>query len=200
LNLASSSNHIDYRGFGGCRQNNTSCQEGGELTRLGSGIRHKAESSCYDQNMQKRIQNDDCKPSKADLDRRIDDWMERLGQLRGLVDQWIGERPDSDLITQDAPAVPMRESLMQQYNIPERSMPAFKVTKGDKQIALFRPVGLWVVGANGRVDVFTEKAAPILVDAASPFDKPAWKLYASKSPRNAIEFEKESFYSILGLA
>jgi len=70
--------------------------------------------------------------------------------------------------------------------------------KGHKQLALFRPLGLWVIGANGRVDVFTEKAAPMLVDAADPFKTPIWKLYFSKSPREAIEFNKDSFNRILG--
>jgi hypothetical protein len=150
--------------------------------------------------MHERIDDDNSKLSTADLVKRIDDWMERLGQLRQLVDGWISERPDNELSTASAPAVPMREYLMQQCQIPERSMPAFRVMKGGKQLALFRPVGLWVIGANGRVDVFTEKAAPILVDSAQHFEKPAWKLYMSKSPRDAIEFNKESFYSILGLA
>jgi hypothetical protein len=148
--------------------------------------------------MHERIDDNDSKLSTADLVKRIDDWMERLGQLRQLVDGWISERPN--LRIADAPAVPMREQLMQQYHIPKRSMPAFRVMEGDKQLALFRPVGLWVIGANGRVDVFTEKAAPILVDAAPNFERPAWKLYMSKSPRDAIEFNQESLYSILGLS
>jgi len=150
--------------------------------------------------MLERIDDENNKLSAADLVKRIDDWVKRLGQLRQRVDGWISERPDKDLHADDAPAVPMREYLMQQYNIPERSMPAFRVLKRDKQLALFRPVGLWVIGANGRVDVFTGKAAPILVDSARPFEEPAWKLYMSKSPRDPIEFNKESFYSILGLS
>jgi hypothetical protein len=148
--------------------------------------------------MHERIDDQDSKLSPADLVMRIDDWMERLGKLRQLVDGWISER--TDLHISDARPVPMLEHLMQQYQIPKRSMPAFRVMKGDKQLALFRPVGLWVIGANGRVDVFTEKAAPILVDSAPKFEKPAWKLYMSKSPRDAIEFNQETLYSILGLS
>jgi len=149
--------------------------------------------------MQEQADNEETKLNTDDLLRRIDDWMHRLRQLRQLVDRWITECPEKGLRTEEAPSVPMREHLMQEYKIPEQSMPAFKVVRGDKQLALFRPVGLWVIGANGRVDVFTEKAAPILVDTAGHFEAPAWKLYLSKSPRDAIDFSKESFFSIIGL-
>lgn len=150
--------------------------------------------------MQERIDDDDSQVSSADLVRRIDNWMDRLSQLRKFVEEWIQERPDLELRLEDAAAVPMHEHLMQQYKIPERSMPAFKVLKENQQLALFRPAGLWVVGANGRIDVFTAKSAPILIDSAGQFENPAWKLYMSKSPRDAIEFNKESFYNILGLS
>ena len=150
--------------------------------------------------MHEPIDYNDSNLSTADLAKRIDDWMDRLGQLRQLVDEWVSQSPGNSLRVAEAPAVPMREQLMQQHHMPERSMPAFRVMKGDKQLALFRPAGLWVTGANGRVDVFTEKAAPILVDSAPNFEKPDWKVYMSKSPRDAIEFNQESFYSILGLS
>ena len=149
--------------------------------------------------MQERIDDDDSHLSSTDLVKRIDNWLDRLSQLRQTVERWIQERAELDLRLEDAPAVPMREYLMQVHHIQERSMPAFKIMKGSQQLALFRPVGLWVVGANGRVDVFTAKAAPILVDSAAEFEKPAWKLYMNKSPRNAIEFNKESFYKVLEL-
>lgn len=88
-------------------------------------------SSCYDRLMQERI-NDDSQLSLADLVNLIDNWMDRLSQLRQSVARWIEERADQDLRLEDAPAVPMREHLMQQYSIPDRSMPAFKVMKGDQ--------------------------------------------------------------------
>jgi len=36
----------------------------------------------------------------------------------------------------------------------------------------FQPKGLWVIGANGRVDLITKAAAPILVDQSEPLSRP----------------------------
>lgn len=139
--------------------------------------------------------------TEGEVHQRVDDWIERLRNLRLSVERWINEEPQYELHTVDAPAVPMLERMMVEFKIPSELMPAFSVVRGDEILALFKPVALWVIGANGRVDIVTKKSAPILIDSATHFGDPRWRMYLSKltSPTEAIDFTKDSLFRLLEL-
>lgn len=151
--------------------------------------------------MQEEIEDYPNLLTEADVHQRVDDWIERLRNLRLSVERWIAEEPQHELSVIDAPAVPMLERMMVEFKIPSELMPAFSVMKGEQILALFRPVALWVIGANGRIDIVTRKSAPILIDTAPHFDKPRWRMYLSTltPPTEAIDFTKDSFFKLLEL-
>jgi hypothetical protein len=53
------------------------------------------------------------------------------------------------------------------------------ITKGIVAKATIVPVGLWVIGANGRVDVLTKKGTAMIVNSSDDPLKPRWLLYSS---------------------
>jgi hypothetical protein len=92
----------------------------------------------------------------------------------------------------------MHEELMRKFNVPPTQMPTFEVIRGTERVMRVQPKGLWIIGANGRVDLITKKASYILVDEAEP-STPAsnWHYYASGDKRRATEFDQAHFVSLL---
>jgi hypothetical protein len=70
----------------------------------------------------------------------------------------------------------MYEELMSQFGIPASEIDTADVHKGKHFILSIKPKGLWIIGANGRIDILTTKGSYMLVDTADEFSKPQWKL------------------------
>ncbi len=133
------------------------------------------------------------------VEERVRDWLDRLQRLNETVRTWVDDLGDQNLSVADAGAVLMNEELMQRYGIPPVDMNAFSVFYGTTKLATFRPKGLWIVGANGRVDIVTPNEAPILVDESEHLTRPErWHLYSSDK-RSGVEFNRETFFSLLGI-
>jgi len=53
----------------------------------------------------------------------------------------------------------------------------------EQSYALFKPKALWVIGANGRIDLYTSKGTFVIVDLAEHGTTPRWTIFrASKNP------------------
>jgi hypothetical protein len=126
---------------------------------------------------------------------RVADWLERLATLRCQVASWIAEAPELGSLTLcDLPPVPMSEDLMRRFGVKPAEMPAFELRDGSRRVMRFLPKGLWIIGANGRVDLITKSAAPILVDISEPFAGPSdWQLYNPKYGNEFVALSLESF-------
>eukprot|EP00752_Nemacystus_decipiens_P000985 g985.t1 len=118
--------------------------------------------------------DEDAGLTREDVERRVDDWLNRLRDLLGVVERWA---MDNGWAIESRDAVPMHEELMQHFGVAQREQPGLTLRDraGDK--LLLRPKGLWVIGANGRVDLFTKRGAFVLIDAAEPFSAPNWRLF-----------------------
>lgn len=86
---------------------------------------------------------------------RVNDWITRLHDLKILIRGWLPE----DMSIVDRPPTRMHEELMRKFNVPPASMPTFEVVQGSKKILRAQPKGLWIIGANGRVDLVTAKGS-----------------------------------------
>jgi len=78
----------------------------------------------------------------------------------------------------------MYEELMQKYNVGSEDIPMLDIYKNKVIIATFKPVGLWVIGANGRIDILIESGAYIVVDTAEKGKKPEWKVFTPKNRKS----------------
>jgi hypothetical protein len=104
----------------------------------------------------------------------VDDWLYRLDDLLWTIKGWAVENGWS---AEDGESVPMREELMGRFNIRDRSQPSLFVRSPDGAEVLIQPKGLWVIGANSRVDLFSAKGVYALVDIADRFQPPRWILH-----------------------
>jgi hypothetical protein len=110
----------------------------------------------------------------------VEDWLVRLDDLRMQMDSWLKASDLSGLTIFDLPRASMLEQPMRRFGVPAREMPVFEIRSEAQRVLRFQPRGLWVIGANGRVDLITRKAAPILFDRAKPLARPTdWQLFDS---------------------
>ena len=105
---------------------------------------------------------------------RIDDWFRRLEDLMTRIKNWAASRGWS--VEPHTPR-PMREDLMERFGLPLREQPSLKLRSPQGGEVWIWPKGLWVIGANGRVDIFSRKGVYVLIDLAEPFQPPQWVLH-----------------------
>jgi len=124
---------------------------------------------------------------KPYIESRIDDWLKRIDSLYREVERSLS---DSNNVTCDTSRkTTMNEEQMQKFNVSSVDVPILDLRRDNELLATFKPVGLWVLGANGRVDILSEKGAYILVDGSDFGDKADWKIY---TPNNRKTAEKLS--------
>lgn len=127
---------------------------------------------------------------------RIDDWKKRISNLYALVNNWLIDQQGYTMKTNNT--VNMYEELMQKYGIEKQLIDVADIFKHDKLILSIKPVGLWIIGANGRVDLITKNDSFIMVDVADWQENPQWTIFKSKDRRNGQIFSKEIFYNLIG--
>jgi len=118
--------------------------------------------------------------SKEEIEHRVHDWLDRLRDLFQKTEHWAasqGWNADS------SDTVEMNEEPMKRRGVPAQKQPTLRLESPGGGYALFKPKGLWVIGANGRIDLYTPKGAFIIVDQAEQFSTPRWRLFrADKRP------------------
>lgn len=140
------------------------------------------------------LEDDDLPPapesdlSREDVQHRIDDWLQRLNALfRGTRD-WAGAHGWSAM---PAGVVSMDEDPMRRRAVAPAEQPALRLDGPGGAYALFKPKGLWVIGANGRVDLYTSKGVYVLIDQADAFHAPLWKLFRASDRPEGIPYRPE---------
>jgi len=122
--------------------------------------------------------------TKELVEARVQDWKARLTDLFQEIQGWAlknGWRVD------DSGTVGMNEDLMQRFEVPATKQPTLRLD-GERGYALFKPKGLWVIGANGRIDLYTSRGAFIIVDLAERGDVPRWTIFRASEKREGDLF------------
>ena len=113
--------------------------------------------------------------STTDIELRVQNWANRIDTLYSSIEKWLSR---SEYVTERRNDVVMNEELMRLYAVPPRQLPVLDVKKpkGRETLLSLVPYGLWVIGASGRLDVFTPSERLSLVDIATPGSEPNWML------------------------
>ena len=131
--------------------------------------------------------------TKELVEQGVKDWKNRLHALFGQVSAWAqknGWRVD------DSGEVSMHEELMQKFNVPATGQPTLRLD-GDRGYALFKPKGLWVIGANGRIDLYTSKGTFIILDLAERGAAPRWTIFRASQEREGDLFSPEMIANLV---
>jgi hypothetical protein len=96
----------------------------------------------------------------------------------------------------DSGTVGMHEELMQKFDVPATRQPTLRL-EGDDGYVLFKPKGLWVIGANGRIDLYTSKGTFIIVDLAERGQAPKWTIFRATQKPDGELFTPEMLASLV---
>jgi hypothetical protein len=124
---------------------------------------------------------------------RVDDWARRIDTLYEKITEWAAKQ---GLRTERKRTVTMAEELMERFAVPDRELPVLDVLSGEEPVASFVPRGLWIIGANGRIDIITSSGFRFLTDQGRN-GAPNWVVIDSQDRRKAKELNEHSFQSIL---
>ena len=106
------------------------------------------------------------------VERRIEDWKQRIEALYADVSAWL---PDGWTATGDG-GVLMHEELMRRFKVPERRLPVLSLRRNAMERGKMEPRGLWIIGANGRVDLILPDRHYLFVDRSESFEAPDWQI------------------------
>ena len=121
------------------------------------------------------------------VEKRIDDWEQRLTNLYLIIRYWL---PDGWAATDGEP-VAMYEKIMESAGVEQRNIHTLKIFNqaGDK--INFAPKALWVIGANGRVDVKYNGQRYFICDYADNFEPPDWQVVNASNWRDVQPLSQE---------
>ena len=104
------------------------------------------------------------------VQRRVDDWADRVDGLFRTVAEALPEgwSPAASA------TVPMHEELMRKYNVPPKRLPTLPLRHQSGAGASLVPRSLWVIGANGRLDLTFNGQRYIVFDTSDSFTPPDW--------------------------
>jgi hypothetical protein len=125
--------------------------------------------------------------TKELVEERVQDWKNRLHALFLEIAAWARK---NQWRVDDSGHVSMYEELMQKFNVPATTQPTLRLD-GDRGYALFKPKGLWVIGANGRIDLYTSKGTFIIVDLAERETSARWTIFRASQKREGDLFSPE---------
>lgn len=137
---------------------------------------------------------DDVKVFDSDqVNSRIQDWQQRIHDLYA----WVSDRIGASYELKATDEVEMNEELMRDYHLRPIMSSTLRVSRRGRLLLLFKPKGLWIVGANGRIDLMGSTSTYFLVDHAE-YGLPArWMLYSSSS-QHSEQFTIEVLMGVLG--
>ena len=125
--------------------------------------------------------------------RRVDDWARRIDALYRQIAGWL---PAGWTFDQEG-AIRMSEELMQKFGVPARELPILQLLQDGKRSAHIEPRGLWIIGANGRLDLFSRSGHHVISDAAENFQPPDWRIAPLSNRRKRQPLDQETFVTAL---
>lgn len=125
--------------------------------------------------------------------RRVDDWEARVKRLYATVSEWL---PEGWTARAGTP-VRMHEELMHRFDVPARQIPTLLLANGSGKSAMLEPRGLWIIGANGRVDMKSGPRHYLIVDTAGNFEASQWQAASTEQRLERVALTESWFTQAL---
>jgi len=91
----------------------------------------------------------------------------------------------------------MHEELMRRLNVPARDLPVLDLSYQGKSSARIEPRGLWIIGANGRLDLLVGSRHYVIIDSAENLEAPQWQIAPLSKRQEMQALNRETFISVL---
>jgi hypothetical protein len=130
---------------------------------------------------------------RAHIERRVDDWLDRVETLYEQIQEWL----PAGWTANKKGAVRMHEELMQKFGVAPRNVPVLQLFHQGVPSTRIEPRGLWIIGANGRLDLVRENKHYVIIDAAENLTKPDWRIAPLSDRRNLQKFTPQTLSAAL---
>ena len=127
------------------------------------------------------------------VEQRVADWQRRIDELYTQVAGWL---PAGYSAQRDG-TMHMYEEMMQKFGVAARDLPILEIACGSVPVARIEPRDLWIIGANGRLDMIVGQNQYVIVDSAENFASPSWIMTPFSNRRNRQPLTQETFCSLL---
>jgi len=130
---------------------------------------------------------------KTYFEERITEWRLRLEALYSQVRGWT----PPDWIVDPGQILQRQEEIMRRHGIVASSLPTLTLLRGKSRVS-FVPSALWVIGADGRVNVTTNTAQCPLVDRRQNPSLPSdWVLVKGSRQDQMVKFDRHAMLTLL---
>ena len=126
--------------------------------------------------------------------KRVDDWLKRLNDLYDLVESWL----PSGWRAERQKSARMDERMMQRFQIEARQVPVLELTSPSGEEASLQPRGLWIIGVNGRVDLYAGDRHFLILDRSESFARPDWAISDFYNRSKVDKFDRATLIAALG--
>ncbi len=93
--------------------------------------------------------------------------------------------------------VTMNEELMQHMSVPAREQATLELRHDGTSEVKIRPYGLWIIGANGRIDLVKGPDIYLILGHAKSFESPNWHIAPATERQNSKPFDRGQLEALL---
>lgn len=130
---------------------------------------------------------------RAHVEKRVEDWEKRVADLYVMVGSWLSD----GWSTEKVGAVAFDDRLMQLFGIKARRIPILALKRHGQIQARLEPRELWIIGANGRVDLISTNKHFVIMDHAENFGMPDWQISDLQDRMHEAPLTCDSFFKSL---
>ena len=94
---------------------------------------------------------------------RVANWKRRIEALYTLIEGWL---PAVWQSVRSPALMPMLEDMMRSARVPQQQLDELRLFGPDGRITVLTPRALWIIGANGRLDLRSDGRPYVIVDTA----------------------------------
>lgn len=125
--------------------------------------------------------------------RRVADWAQRVDALYQQLEAWL---PVGWTVKREH-STTLNEELMQKYQVPAHAFPVLSLDYKGQRSVVIEPRGLWIIGANGRLDIMSEAGHHVIVDLAEIFAPSDWRIASLADRRTLSPLTREAFLAAI---
>jgi hypothetical protein len=131
---------------------------------------------------------------KAMVEELVADWKKRLTDLYATIATWL---EGTEYTLKPSSKRKFYEGPMYYNDVPPTMVDTATIYKGKEFLIAIRPIGLWVIGSNGMVELSSLNGnSHSLLDTANEFETPQWVLFINRKGEG-IKLNKESLVDLI---
>lgn len=132
---------------------------------------------------------------KTHIEDRLSDWRERIGDLYNAMDGWL--QNNNQYYFKTSTPITLEEEMMGKFGVNKVQLPTANIFRNNNLVASLKPKGLWVIGANGRVDLISKSKLIMLLDLSEQFENPKWEIAYSTNRQKRLPLNELNLIKVL---